>query len=159
MERLRAGIGRASLERGDMLVVLPDEGLVVTDVIVVHPAANRFLQRAAHASGAAASAWDATNSRKYGGGGQVAGGSLVHVVLSASGKAGNAVFLRTLADAVASSATTGSYVPTSSFVMGALHEFSVALVKGNEVVYCEALHMYATASGTAARAGATVDPD
>jgi hypothetical protein len=37
-----------SLERSDMLVVLPDEGLVVTDVSVVHPAANSFLQQAAH---------------------------------------------------------------------------------------------------------------
>jgi hypothetical protein len=47
VERVRAGTGRASLERGNMLVVLPDEGLVVTDVSVVHPTANSFLQRAA----------------------------------------------------------------------------------------------------------------
>jgi hypothetical protein len=38
-----------------MQVVLPDEGLVVTDVSVVHPATNSFLQRAARAAGAAAS--------------------------------------------------------------------------------------------------------
>jgi hypothetical protein len=69
MERLRAGTGSASLERGDMLVVLPDEGLVVTDVPVVHPAANSFFQRAAHA---AAFLRDASKFCKYGGGGQVA---------------------------------------------------------------------------------------
>jgi hypothetical protein len=46
MEQLWAGTGRASMERGDMLVVLPDEGLVVTDVSVVHPAPNSFLQQA-----------------------------------------------------------------------------------------------------------------
>jgi hypothetical protein len=69
MERLRAGTGSASLERGDMLVVLPDEGLAVTDVSVVHPAANSFFQHAAHA---AASLRDASKFRKYGGGGQVA---------------------------------------------------------------------------------------
>jgi hypothetical protein len=45
-----------SLERSDMLLVLPDEGLVVTDVSVVHPAAKSFLQQAAHTAGAAASA-------------------------------------------------------------------------------------------------------
>jgi hypothetical protein len=71
-------------------------------------------------------------------------------------------FVRTLADAAASSATAGSDVTTSSFVTGALHELSVALVKGNEVVYREALLVYATASSTEARAGATVptvDPE
>jgi hypothetical protein len=44
MEQLFAGT-RASLKRCDMLVVLPDKGLVVTDVSVVHPAANSFLQQ------------------------------------------------------------------------------------------------------------------
>jgi hypothetical protein len=71
----RAGTGSASLKCGDMRVVLPDEGLVVTDVSVVHPAANTFFQRAAHAAGAAASLRDGSKFRKYGGGGQVAGGS------------------------------------------------------------------------------------
>jgi hypothetical protein len=47
-------------------------------------------------------------------------------------------------------------------VTGALRELGVALAKGNEVVYREALHVYATAGGTAARVGATVptvDPE
>jgi hypothetical protein len=39
---------------------------------------------------------------------------------------------------------------------GAIRELSVALVKGNEVMYREALHVFATAGGTAARAGATL---
>jgi hypothetical protein len=45
---------------------------------------------------------------------------------------------------------------------GALQELGVALVKGNEVVYREALHVCATAGGTGARVGATVptvDPE
>jgi hypothetical protein len=62
MERLGEGTGRASLECGDMLVALPDEGLVVTGVSVVHPAANSVLQQAAHTAGGAASAPDAENS-------------------------------------------------------------------------------------------------
>jgi hypothetical protein len=69
--------------------------------------------------------------------------------------------LQTLAAASASSVTAGSKVTTSSFVTGAL-ELIVALVKGNEVVYGEALHVYATAGGAAARACATVptvDPE
>jgi hypothetical protein len=47
-------------------------------------------------------------------------------------------FLCTLADAVASSAAAGLDVTTSSFVTVAPCELSVALVKGNEVVYREA---------------------
>jgi hypothetical protein len=56
----------------------------------------------------------------------------------------------------ASSATAGSDVTASSFVTGALRELSVILAKRNEVVYRGALHVYATAGGTAARAGAMV---
>jgi hypothetical protein len=59
-------------------------------------------------------------------------------------------FLRILANATTSSATAGSDVTTSSFVTGALCEHSLALGKGNEVVYGEALHVYATAGGTVA---------
>jgi hypothetical protein len=71
-------------------------------------------------------------------------------------------FLHTLADAAASSATAGSDVTSFSFVTGALRELSIASVKGNAVVYREALHVYATAGGTEARTGATVptvDPE
>jgi hypothetical protein len=162
MERLRAGTGRASLEHGDMLVVLPDEGLVVTDVSVLHPAANSFFHRAAHTAGAAAYLRDASKNYKYGGGGQVAGGSFTPLSMESYGRLGQPAMqlLQTLA--AASSATAGSDVTTSSFVTGALRELGVALVKGNEVVYREALHVYATAGGTAARVGVTVptvDPE
>jgi hypothetical protein len=59
--------------------------------------------------------------------------------------------LRTLANAA-----------TFSFMAGALCELSVTLVKRNEVVHREALYVYATTGGTAARTGATVpsvDPE
>jgi hypothetical protein len=65
MERLRAGTGCTSLERGDMLVVLPDKGLVVTDVSVVHPAANSYSRQAAHTAGAAAFLRDASKFCRY----------------------------------------------------------------------------------------------
>jgi hypothetical protein len=147
-----------------MLVVLPDECLVVTDVSVVHPAANSFFQQAAHAAGAAASARDAAKSRKYGGGGQVAGGSFTPLSMESYGRLGRPAMqlLQTLAAAAASSVTAGSDFTTSSFVTGALRELSTALVIGNEVVYREALHVYATAGDTTARVDATVptvDPE
>jgi hypothetical protein len=137
MERLRAGTGRASLERGDMLVVLPDEGLVVTDVSVVPLPPTVFSTREAHAAGAAASLRDASKFYKYGGGGQVAGGSLTPLSMESYGRLGRPAMqlLQTLAAAAASSATARSDVITSSFVTGALRELGVALVKGNEVVY------------------------
>jgi hypothetical protein len=63
MEGLWAGTGRVSLERGNMLVVLREEGLVVTHALVVHAAADSFLQWAAHMADAAASAHDAAKFR------------------------------------------------------------------------------------------------
>jgi hypothetical protein len=71
-----------------MLVVLPDEGLVVTDVSVFHPAANSFLQQAAHRAGVAVSARDAAKSCKYGGGGQAAGGSFAPLSMESYGRLG-----------------------------------------------------------------------
>jgi hypothetical protein len=71
-------------------------------------------------------------------------------------------FLHNLADAAVFSATAGSDITSFSCVMGALRDLSIALVKGNEEVYREALHVYATAGGTAAHTGATVpavDPE
>jgi hypothetical protein len=93
-----------------------------------------------------------------GGGGQVTGGPFAPISMEFYGRVGRPAvqFLRTLAEAAASSATAESDVTDSSFVTGALCDHSVALVKGNEVVCREALHAYFAASGTAARAGATV---
>jgi hypothetical protein len=65
-------------------------------------------------------------------------------------------FLRTLANASAFTATAGSDVTASFFVTGALPELSIALVKGNEVRYWKALHVYATAGGMAVRRHAHV---
>jgi hypothetical protein len=80
----------------------------------------------------------------------VAGGSFTPLSMESYGRLGRPAMqlLQTLAAAAASSATAGSDVTTSSFVTGALRELGVALVKGNEVVYREALHVYATAGGT-----------
>jgi hypothetical protein len=71
-----------------VMVVLPDEGLVVTDISVVHPAANSFLQWAAHTAGATASARESAKSHKYDGGGQVAGGSFTLLSMEFYGRLG-----------------------------------------------------------------------
>jgi hypothetical protein len=68
--------------------LLPDERLVVTEASVVCCAANSFLQQAAHTAGAIASARDAAKSRKYGGGGQVAGGSFAPFSMESYGRLG-----------------------------------------------------------------------
>jgi hypothetical protein len=152
MQRLCAGTGRAPLRHRDELVVLLYD-LVVTDVSVAHPAGR-----------CGSLCTECGKKCNYGGGRQVAGDSFASLSLESYGHLGRLAmqFLRTLADAAASSATAGFDVTTFSFVTGALGELSVALVKRNEVVYREALHVYATAGRTAACVGATVptvDPE
>jgi hypothetical protein len=69
--------------------------------------------------------------------------------------------VHTLANHTASSAMAAPDVATPSSMVEALRSLSVASVKGTEVVYAEALHVYATA-GTVSRAGAAVpaiDPE
>jgi hypothetical protein len=88
----------------------------------------------------------------------VAGGSFTPLSMESYGHLGRPAMqlLQNLVAAATSSATAGPDVTASSFVTGALRELSVALVKGNEVVYRGALHVYATAGLPAARVGATV---
>jgi hypothetical protein len=77
--------------------------------------ANSFLNRAAHEAGAAASARGATKSRKYGGGGQVAGGSYTPLSMESYGRLGRLAMqlLQTLAAAAGSTAArAGATVPT-----------------------------------------------
>jgi hypothetical protein len=54
--------GSDSIPGRALQVMLPEEGLMVTDVSVGHPSANSFPQQAAHTAGAAASAQDAAKS-------------------------------------------------------------------------------------------------
>jgi hypothetical protein len=135
MEHLPSGTGTASLERGDMLVVLQKGGLVVTDVSVVHPVANSFIQRA-------------SKYHKYGAGGQVAGGSISPLFMWTYGCLGIPAMqvLGTLAASTAwlrchSQVFYGGGHPRANLDKGRAWLWLI----GNEVVYREALHVYATA--------------
>jgi hypothetical protein len=65
MARLRGQAVRPTGERGDVLAVLPNVGLIVADVSVVHPAASKFLRAAAQTDGAAAEGRDREKRLKY----------------------------------------------------------------------------------------------
>jgi hypothetical protein len=66
-------------------------------------------------------------------------------------------FLGTVDTSAAFSASAGSDVTPSSFMVGTLRELSVALVKGKR--QCIVRHVYGTVGGTAARAGAPVSTE
>jgi hypothetical protein len=158
MSRLRARTAQPTRERGDLLAVLPEAGLVVADVSVVHPAAMTYARNASRTDGAAAAARDQEKRLKYGVGSQVATHGFTPLSTETYGRMGAPAhaFLKDLASAAASSAAAGFEVTTSAFKAGALRELGTALVRGNEVVYREALCVYARAGGTAARPGAAV---
>jgi hypothetical protein len=63
-------------------------------------------------------------------------------------------FLKALSSAAASSAVADLEVTTSALKEGALKELGVALDRGNDTLYQEALHLCATMGGTAATAAA-----
>jgi hypothetical protein len=142
-----------SLGRGDLVVVLSEDGLLVADVSVVHPAAESFIWQPAQQAGTAASAQDTAECQKYGSG-QVAGGSFMPPSTESCARMGRPAmqFLGTLAN-TASTAVASDV--TTSFLVGALRELSIALVKGNEVIYAEPRHVTAGSMG----ARAAVDPE
>jgi hypothetical protein len=135
--------------RGDLVVVLSEDGLLVAGVSVVHPAADSFIWQPAQQAGTAASALDTAECQKCGSG-QVAGRSFMPPSTESCARMGRPAmqFLGTLANTASTAAA--SDVTTSSLLVGALRELSMALVKGNEVIYTEPLHV--TAGSTGARA-------
>jgi hypothetical protein len=62
-------------------------------------------------------------------------------------------FLNALAEVALASSPAGTDVTKAAFISGALRERGVALCVGNELVYREAMHVYAAAGGTRARMG------
>jgi hypothetical protein len=57
------------------MMVLPEDGLLVADVSVIHPAANNFVGGRPSRQVRRPPAQDAAKRQKYGSSGQVAGGS------------------------------------------------------------------------------------
>jgi hypothetical protein len=137
--------------RGDILLVTPN-GLTVADVSVIHPTAPTNV-RGARVAGGAAAAREATKRARY----ETAdpnGYAFVPLVVETYGRMGKAAMemLNTLATAASSSGA----VQKSSFVTNALRQLSVALCRGNGVMYRRSLAVLATASGCAFRPGADI---
>jgi hypothetical protein len=57
-------------------------------------------------------------------------------------------FLNALAKAALASSAVGTDDTKAAFISGALRELGVTLCIGNELVYGEAMHVYAAAGGT-----------
>jgi hypothetical protein len=58
-----------------------------------------------------------------------------------------------IAEAALASSAAGTDVTKAAFISGALRELGVTLCVGNELVYREAMLVYAAAGGTRARMG------
>jgi hypothetical protein len=117
-----------------------------------------FLRAAAQADGAAAAERDREKRLKYGVGEQIAAVGFTPLSTETYGRMSSVAhaFFKSLTDAAMSSASAGSELTAAAFRASALRELSVALTRGNEIAYREALSVYATAAGTAATAGAAV---
>jgi hypothetical protein len=154
MDRLRTADPTNREDRGDMLAVLPS-GLVVADVSVVHPAATSYSRAAAQTTGSAAASRDALKRRQYHAGSLPAALSFYPLSVESYGRLGSGAmqFLNALAEAALASSAAGSDVTKAAFISGALRELGVTLCIGNELVYREAMHVYAAAESTRARMG------
>jgi hypothetical protein len=136
--------------RGDILLVLPS-GVTVADVSVIHPAASTYV-RAARTEGGAAAAREQAKRARY----ETAdpgGYAFVPLVVETYGRLGKAAM--ELLNTLATTAAAGGAVRKSAFVANALRQLSVALCRGNGVMYRRSLGVIATASGNAFMHGMT----
>lgn len=137
--------GGAGLHRGDVLVVLPDGELSIVDVVVTHPAGQSAVGAASARTGAAAKAAEDGKQRafrRFADAGQYA---FVPFAVESFGCLGASAvrFLKQLGEVAASQGRVGR----SAFVRSAYREISVALVRGNGLMYGRSLFTVARASG------------
>jgi hypothetical protein len=153
MDSLRTAAPTNCEDRGDILAVLPS-GLVVADVSVVHPAATSYSRAAVRTAGAAAASRDALKRRQYHACGLPTALSFYPLSVESYSRLGSGAmqFQNALAEAALASSAAGD-VTKAAFISRALRKLGVTSCIGNELVYREAMHVYAAAGGTRARMG------
>ena len=135
--------------RGDILMVMPD-ALQVVDISVIHPAAISHRDTAAAAAGNAAAKRDREKRHRY----QLAdptGYAFTPFSVESFGRLGKPAMamLKQLAD----NAGSAGSVRTDDFITNALREISVALVRGNHMMFRRCQGKMASVTGLAPRDG------
>ena len=133
------------LHRGDILVVLPDGGLSIVDVVVTHPACRSAVRGASARTGAAAKVAEDGKKREYRRYADAGQYSFVPFAVESFGYLGVSAqrFLKMLGEVAASQ----GMMSQSAFVRSAYREISCALVRGNGLMYGRSLFNVARASG------------
>jgi Reverse transcriptase (RNA-dependent DNA polymerase) len=139
--------------RGDILLALPD-ALTVTDVSVIHPAAATYAPAASRRAGAAAAVRDAQKRALYAADGAQQAYGFVPLSVESYGRLGKPAMA--LLGSLATIASAGEGVTKTAFMASAVRELSVALCRGNGIMYRASLQALARASGSVFRAGLPV---
>ena len=137
--------GNEGMHRGDILVVLPDGGISIVDVVVTHPANRSAVGSACSRTGAAAKAAEDGKKREYRRYADAGQYSFVPFAVESFGRLGASAqrFLKMLGEV----ASSQGMVSQSAFVRSAYREISCALVRGNGLMYGRSLFNVARASG------------
>ena len=144
--RASAQQGNATgMHRGDVLVVLPDGELSIMDIVVTHPAANSAVDSACSRTGAAAHKAEEGKKRAFRRHADAGQYAFVPFAVESFGCLGASAqsFLKRLGEVAASQGR----IDKSAFVRSAYREISVALQRGNGLMYGKSLFAIARASG------------
>jgi len=138
-------IARASLHRADITTVMDTE-VVLTDTVVVHPAASTYRSAASRTNGAAAKQKEGMKLAAFRLHGDPGGAELVPLATESYGRHGQRAmqFLSKLGNVVASNGGSKSL-----FVRTARTELSVALAWGVTAMYNQTLFNVVRAAGNA----------
>ena len=140
--------------RGDILWTT--EEITVGDVSVIHPAADSYVEAAAKTAGSAAKHRDATKRHRYELG-DAAGYAFVPLTSETFGRLGKPAM--DVLNKVAMVAATKGRVDKARFMQTALKTLSVALCKGNHLIFNRANDVYVEAFGEECVAGDVVPTD
>ena len=120
--------GHSGGQRGDALLVMP-EGVLVTDVAVVHPTAETYLQEAARRDGSAAAVRGNDKVTAFEALGANGGYEFKPLIMESFGRLDKPAM--TLLSRLADIAAEGGKVSKEVFMANTLKELSVGLCRGN----------------------------
>ena len=157
LQRQAAAAGRGARrghtggQRGDALLVMP-EGVLVTDVAVVHPTAETYLQGAVRADGSAAAARGASKVAAFEALGANGGYDFKPLIVETFGRLGKPAM--SLLSRLADIAAEGGKVTKEVFVANTLKEMSVGLCRGNGAMLAAGRKVLVNVTGRDVQRGA-----
>lgn len=137
--------GEEGSHRGDILVVMPDGGISIVDVVIGHPGCSSYVKSASATTGALARRIERQKVLDFNKFSDAGSYTFMPFGLESYGRlgAGAVEFIKKMGDI----ASAGGRVSKTAFIQSAYRAVSCALQKGNGALYAKSVFRFAQSAG------------